>query len=34
MRTITPIRWFSNRNTFVLPLPSVGMLQSQLIRCS
>ncbi|KAF9796197.1 hypothetical protein IEO21_11025 [Rhodonia placenta] len=25
MRTITPIRWFSNRNTSALPPPSVGM---------
>ncbi|KAF9797816.1 hypothetical protein IEO21_10835 [Rhodonia placenta] len=25
MRTITPIRWFSNRNTSASPLPSVGM---------
>ncbi|KAF9795067.1 hypothetical protein IEO21_11103 [Rhodonia placenta] len=27
MRTITPIRWFSNRNAFALPLPNVGMLR-------
>ncbi|KAF9797818.1 hypothetical protein IEO21_10833 [Rhodonia placenta] len=25
MRTITPIRWFSNRNTSASPLPNVGM---------
>ncbi|KAF9795071.1 hypothetical protein IEO21_10047 [Rhodonia placenta] len=25
MRTITPIRWFSNRNASASPLPSVGM---------
>ncbi|KAF9801810.1 hypothetical protein IEO21_10035 [Rhodonia placenta] len=27
MRTITPIRWSSNRNTSTLPPPVVGMLQ-------
>ncbi|KAF9797635.1 hypothetical protein IEO21_10840 [Rhodonia placenta] len=27
MRTITPIRWSSNRNTSALPPPSMGMLQ-------
>ncbi|KAF9798916.1 hypothetical protein IEO21_10649 [Rhodonia placenta] len=25
MRTITPIRWSSNKNTSASPLPSVGM---------
>ncbi|KAF9794961.1 hypothetical protein IEO21_10197 [Rhodonia placenta] len=25
MRTITPIRWFSNRNASASPLPNVGM---------
>ncbi|KAF9794409.1 hypothetical protein IEO21_11200 [Rhodonia placenta] len=25
MRTITPIRWFLNRNASASPLPSVGM---------
>ncbi|KAF9798351.1 hypothetical protein IEO21_10743 [Rhodonia placenta] len=25
MRTITPIRWFSNRNAFASLLPSMGM---------
>ncbi|KAF9797192.1 hypothetical protein IEO21_10887 [Rhodonia placenta] len=34
MRTITPIRWSSSRNTSVSPLPSVGMPRSQLIRRS
>ncbi|KAF9797520.1 hypothetical protein IEO21_10865 [Rhodonia placenta] len=27
MRTITPIRWFSNRNASASPLPNVGMLR-------
>ncbi|KAF9796146.1 hypothetical protein IEO21_10309 [Rhodonia placenta] len=27
MRTITPIRWSSNRNAFASPLPNVGMLR-------
>ncbi|KAF9802121.1 hypothetical protein IEO21_09978 [Rhodonia placenta] len=27
MRTITPIRWSSNRNASALPPPSVGMPQ-------